>query len=543
MNVDYVAKIEVPTTTLKQGSTDQYETVIGTGYPIRDGLLLTAWHVVFPSDRDSEKPIRIIWKREDESEAFHESKVTKIECAEEKFDVALLACDTTKLALPPSILADPGQFHIDGKRWKSHGYPTAGKERGIRIKNPAGGVFLSANPSHHIQWLNSDGNVSEDELWQGMSGAPVFDEKNKLVAIIVKTPADYCDEKGCLKPEYNERLLSVSLPYLLNEGKCPKFRSAIFNENLAENQLPGLKVKEAFEQWLSGKLEAELSGLKAKTQVLHEQLAEELGDSSGRWTNKSIVTALLDDCDFERSVDALAAASCDCLLEGGCRYSKQLPLELIRASVESILGWLVLQAIDEDRLQTLLPLCTHRSSLYFNLKSVQSLSGLEVVIARRFNRKPNFNNQHNSEQESKYRITLPREFFHWDDKHGVRKVFIEIWNQVFPAPKLRKEAEYQYTAADVRTLNSQLRKRRGHSRHPEHYYISFTGSDFDSHDDHVAFIAGIYQDLLSQLHEMTIIEYGDPEQESHLFVIPEEDVRTTIRLFYEEINGKLGNRI
>ena len=114
MQVDYIAKIEVPTTTLKKDSTDQYETVIGTGYPIRAGLVLTARHVVFPADRDGSKPIRLVWKREDEQEPFHYAEVSSIVFASEAFDVAVLVCDTGKLALPHIILADAGQFPAVG---------------------------------------------------------------------------------------------------------------------------------------------------------------------------------------------------------------------------------------------------------------------------------------------------------------------------------------------------------------------------------------------------------------------------------------------
>ena len=542
MNVDYIVKIEVPTTTLKQESSDQYEKVIGTGYPVRDGLVLTASHVVFPDDRDIEKPIKLIWKREDEESAFLECDVSKIEFNNKDFDIALLACDTSELILPPMILSEPGQLSGDGKRWKTHGYPTAGKEQGVRIKDPAGGTFFDENPSHHVQWLRSDGNVDDDSLWQGMSGAPVFDEMNRLAAVITKTPAEYLDNDRKLVPKYKDRLLSTSIPYLLTVGKCDGFREALINHEQATKMLPPTKKGNDFEVWLCGKLAEELRPLQLKTSVLHELLAKQIDPplKAEGINNQAIASALLAMGDLESEVSLLAAASCECLLKEGSRYSSQLPLDLIRSTVEGVLGWLVLRTVDEEQLQAILPLCTHRNTLFFNLKSVQSLSCIEIAMARQFYRKPDFNNQYGSDQESRYRITLPKERFTWEGKESVRRVFIEIWNQVNPTPKQQKKASYEYTAADVRTLNTRLRLRRNHARRPEHYYLSFTENDYEGG---VEFISGIYQDLLSELNEMTVIEYGCSDEESHLFVIPEEEVREIINMFYDEINGELGNKI
>lgn len=509
--------------------------------------MLTARHVVFPEDRDGSKPIRLVWKREDESEPFHHADVSSIEFDSEKFDVAVLVCDTSKLALPPIILVDGGLFPTDGKRWKSHGYPTAGRERGVRIKNPACGSFQPANPSHYVQWLNSDGDVTDNALWQGMSGAPVFDENDRLVAVIIQTPAEYKDEQGNLKPEFHGRLLAASIPYLLLPGKCVGFNEAISKQKLAEELLPTPKTADDFEQWLVDELSEELRSLQSKTSVLHEQLCKELGltvrvESNNIEANSLIATALLKKHDFESAVDFLAAATSECLLEGRRRYSPQSPLEQLRTTAESVLGWLVLRAIDESQLQTILPVCTHRSSLFFRLKGIQSLTGIEIAMARRFNRKPNFNSQYDSEHESCYRITLPEGLFKWDGEESVRRVFIEIWNRVIQVPSKRKELHDNYTLDDIRYLNRQLAKRRAHRRYPEHFYLSFTEKDCKDGKGCADFILGIYQDLLSKLHEMTVIEYGGGGEQSILFVIPEEDIRTTIDLFYEEINGKLGNK-
>ncbi len=551
---ELVALVEVPTTL--KGEDGQFKRSIGTAYPIRDGLVLTARHVLYHNNINPEKRRILSWRRSDEVAPYHTAAVTQADITfeNEDFDIAVVKCDTSRLAVPLSVLSD--NFPKAHESWEAMGYPRAGVEDGLRKKTPAGGAFFTPDQDYYIQQLESKGDAEESRLWKGMSGAPVFDcQSGKLSGILIRTPnnydkvVEYADERSetTVEAVFENRLVSVSIPYLLRPGKCDGFLDAVSQQNLAEIVLPSPILSADFEQWLVDELAEELHALKSKTLVLHEQLIKELGlngklEAGSEDACSQIANTLLKEHEFENAVDALAAAASECLLENGRRYSAQLPLEQVRSAVESALGWLALRAIDESQLRTILPVCTHRSSLFFRLKSVQSLAGIEIAMARRFNRKPNFNSQYDSEHESRYRITLPKELFKWDGEESVRRVFIEIWNRVIQIPSKRKELHDHYTLDDIRYLNRQLAKRREHRRYPEHFYLSFTEKDCKDDKGCADFILGIYQDLLSKLHEMTVIEYGGGDEQSVLFVIPEEDIRTTIDLFYEEINGKLGNK-
>ncbi|WGZ93134.1 MAG: serine protease [Candidatus Thiothrix putei] len=532
---ELVALVEVPTTIRGEGG--QLKKAVGTVYPIRDGLVLTARHVLYHDSINAEQQRIFSWRRSDEDAPYHQVVVTQTDIVfeDENFDVAVVRCDTSKLKLPLSVLSDV--FPKPKESWTAMGYPRAGVEATQRKKTPAGGTCFTPDEDYYIQQLVSEGDADVGTLWKGMSGAPVFScQTGKLLGVLIRTPNQYDkvikyadgQKTTTVEAVFENRLVAVSIPYLLRAGKCAGFLEAVSQQKLAEALLPAPKLSVDFEQWLVDELSEELQALKARTLVLHEQLIKELGLSgklevTSADASSQIAQILLTEYEFESAVDVLAAAASDCLLEGGRKYSAQLPLEQVRSAVEGVLGWLVLRAIDEAQLQTILPVCTHRSSLFFKLKSVQSLAGIEIAMARRFNRKPNFNSQYDSEHESRYRITLPKGLFKWDGEESVRRVFIKIWNRVIQIPSKHKELHSHYTPDDIRYLNRQLAKRREHRRHPEHFYLSFTESDYQGCVD---FIAGIYQDLLSKLHEMTVIEYGGGDEQSVLFVIPEEDIRT-----------------
>ena len=534
MNSDLIAKVEVPTTV--KDDAGELCNAIGTAYPLHDGWVITTRHVLYPKDKHGNSLLnpegkRVLSWQHGNAEPYHWCENSTIEFECERTDIALLKADT-----PEGVKAVIPCFNppAAGEKWGSIGYPKAGKtSEKERVKTPEHHEFL-ADTNEYYQGLKTGESLADVSLWKGMSGAPVFRlGMNELAGVITKA-----------NENFPERLVMTSVAWLLAEGNCPGFREVVFQQSLAETLLPEAKLADEFELWLTNNITAELKALQVKSVVLHEQLLSVLDgsnpvDTASDEANRFIAAKLLEK-DFETAVEeVLGGAACDCLLEDGYRYSSREPLAQIRLTVENMLGWLVLREIDEEQLHSILPVCTHQSSLFFSLKTVQSLTGIEIVMARRFSRKPDFNNQDDSEQESRYRITMPEGAFKWKGEESVRRVFVEIWNQVFQAPAKQKALTYKYSATDIRLLNTQLRKRRGHSRKAEHYYLSFTSADYQGCTD---FVSGIYRDLLGKLHEMTVIEYGSSEQESHLFVIPEDIIQTTINQFYEEINGQLGNR-
>lgn len=543
MNENLIVKIEIVSTVLDESGKPKVS--MGTGYPVRDGLILTARHVLYCEKMNAASERVLSWQRSDEAEPYYVTKIQQSAIVFEsvEFDIALVACDTERLGKIPVVLEEA--FPSSDIRWKSFGYPRAGKEAGVRIKTPAKGTFFDPDRDYYVQQLTSEGNATESALWKGMSGAPVFrSDTNKLVGVLIRTPIKYKDTEQNLDDVFKDRLIAVSIPYLLRVGKCEGFRQLALQTEVATQLLPKPKLQDEFRQYLLDKLSKELMGLRS-TSLLQEQLAAELDvELEGVvLTSTAAATALataLVDKSVEDALSCLAAATADCVVDGGLRFSSQTKpdtLAAIKRTAQALVGWLVIASMDENYLREVLPDCSGHASLFFRLKSVQSKTGIEIVLARRFQRKADFVHETGSDQPSRYLIRVPPSFFKWDGETSVNKAFVEIWNQVFPEIKEQKPKDYKLNHHEIKRLNAELRAKRKHLRSPEHYYIAFTGSDYLA-PECVGFVEGIYRDLLSQLGEMTVIEYGtESEQDSRWLLVPEADIQAAINSFYNEING------
>lgn len=543
MNENLIVKIEVVSTVLDESGKPRVS--MGTGYPVRDGLILTARHVLYCEKMNAASERVLSWERSDEDRPYYVTKIQQSAIVFESvaFDIALVACDTEPLGKIPAVLEET--FPSSDIRWKSFGYPRAGKEVGIRIKTPAKGTFFAPNRDYYVQQLTSEGNTSESALWKGMSGAPVFrSDTNKLVGVLIRTPPKYQNTAQNFDDVFEDRLIAVSIPYLLLAGKCEGFRQLALKTEVATQLLPKPKLQDEFRQYLLDKLSKELMSLGSST-LLQEQLAAELDVDLAdvALISKAATTALADalvELAIEEAISCIAAATADCIVEGGLRFSSQTKpdtLAAIKRTAQALVGWLVIASMDENYLWEVLPDCRGHTSLFFHLKSVQSKTGIEIVLARRFQRKADFVHETGSDQPSRYLIRVPPSFFKWDGETSVCKAFVEIWNQVFPEIREQKPKDYKFNHHDIQRLNAELRAKRNHPRSPKHYYIAFTGSDYLA-PECVGFVEGIYRDLLSQLGEMTVIEYGtELEQDSRWLLVPEADIQAAINGFYNEING------
>lgn len=197
---------------------------------------------------------------------------------------------------------------------------------------------------------------------------------------------------------------------------------------------------------------------------------------------------------------------------------------------QELLGWLVLGSVDETCLADVTPYCLEHDALFFTL-AVRSLTGVEVVMARRFNRRSDFEPVISSEQKSRFLIKLPEGALTWDEKESARKLFIELWNQVFPTEKLDKNATPKVDA--WKRLNAELKELRS-GKKPKHYYISLKTSDY-IHELLADYVKQVYQQFLSQLDQMTVIQYGVVGQQERLFILQEEALQAKINAFFRSI--------
>ena len=171
MNENLILKIEIVSNALDEFGKPKIS--IGTGYPVRDGLILTARHVLYCEKMNAASERVLSWERSDEDQPYYVTKIQQSAIVFESvaFDIALVACDTEPLGKIPAVLEET--FPSSDIRWKSFGYPRAGKEVGIRIKTPAKGTFFAPKRDYYVQQLTSEGNTSESAWREDAAGAPL----------------------------------------------------------------------------------------------------------------------------------------------------------------------------------------------------------------------------------------------------------------------------------------------------------------------------------------------------------------------------------
>ena len=529
MKSDLVVKIEVPTTALN-GESGKPRNVIGTAYPLRDGLVITARHVLYYDETDSSgKRVQmnpdgkriLTWRRGDNEPAYFEREILQSNILLENadYDIALIQVETpngTPAVFPCRDLP------LTNSDWESVGYAKGGKlSDGKREKISAKGTFHKDTDAYK-RHLDS-GEPTETPVWKGMSGAPVFKiNTNELVGVITHGNS-----------AYSQRLMMTSLSWLLEEEKWPEFRSTVLGD--ISNLMAPVKTGSDFTKYLAKKISRELKKRDHDTKCLLEQFAEELDEEEP--TAKAIAELLVDLPPIE-AIDTLTVATEDCVVKGGLRVKEIESIEEVKETAQQILGWLVLRALDEKQLESVIPHCVQHDSFFFTL-AVKSLTGVEVVMARRFDRQSHLEHQTGSEQKSRYLIDVPTSSLKWDEEESAWLIFSKIWNKVFPNEKLENKDRTTSDKWNWERLNDELLERREDSRTPEHYYIPFNASVYESMELS-SYVSDVYRHFLSKLDQMTVIQYGEAGKDNNLFVIRETQLQSAINKFYRGINGEKG---
>lgn len=538
MQPDWVVKIEVPTTLTDEAGKPRH--AVGTGYPLRDGLVITARHVLYPVDKNAHGEIvcilnqagrRILsWRQGDKEPPYHKREIpqretppAKIVFENAEYDIALIEVETPH-STPAVIPCRNSPAAID--KWEAVGYPKGGKlVDGERKKTSAAGDFLT-DTKDHIQHLKTGESVAGINVWKGMSGAPVFRQgTNELAGILTHG-----------NPAFPERLMMVSLAWLLEQGRCPEFRDKVLGA--PERLLPEEKRGDAFRDYLQQELFHELNRQDSDTQLFCRQLANRLdiGDAGAdRVANTLVALPPVE------AIDLLTVATADCVVPDGSYFREVKAVEELKKTAQQVLGWLVIASVDEQQLGNIIPRCEQHDSFFFRL-GVKSLAGVEVVMARRFQRSSRFMQDSGFEQKSPHVVTPPSPGgLKWDEKESVRKLFVEVWNQVNPRKNDQKNKNYQPTDYDWSRLNTLLKKRRGYKRplRPEHYYLPFCNDEYNK-QALADYVEQVYHQFLSKLDQLTVVQYGISAADSCLFIIDEDELEIAVSEFYRHINGEAG---
>ena len=201
LNSDFVAKV----VTLKDKGF-----IIGTAYAIREGVIITAYHVI-PDIKNYPKTY-LRWEGMDDKKS-----ITDILYQSKKYDVLIAKCETPPNV--PSIVISQNR-PLSTESWTSFGYAKSAIDaiEKEREQETAGGTYFDTPKKSIIQQLASKADTTNNDFWKGMSGAPIFTVgTNHLTAIFIETSLEYETKDGDLVPIFDGRLRALSIAKLLED--------------------------------------------------------------------------------------------------------------------------------------------------------------------------------------------------------------------------------------------------------------------------------------------------------------------------------------
>jgi hypothetical protein len=178
----------------------------GTGFPISENLILTAYHVVHPEDRN-EKPIQVNWYARGMTERGSEFRpIDAIVYCNQTLDFAIIKCER-----PAGI---EGYANLQGnwptglQNWQSAGFIIAGGQSVYRAAEPFSGKVQHEGygGSFRIDTIvkPSDENLKDGEAWRGASGMPVcLSNTNNVIGLVVTVQNLFAGNRLDVVPSHN----------------------------------------------------------------------------------------------------------------------------------------------------------------------------------------------------------------------------------------------------------------------------------------------------------------------------------------------------
>ena len=248
MEKKYIVEVFVPT----KGHKGE-KGMIGTGYPVGKGLLLTARHVLYPANRDKKYPIQVRFSALGIADAQWEPIVGVAWEGTEALDVSLV-----EASFPPevnrwgSVMAAEPADHV---QWISEGFAAAGgKKNGKRQSASMGGKVFSKQETESYFELGTDYAPQTGQDWRGASGSPVF-VGGWIIGVIT-----HCPEKFG-----SERL------------KATKMKCLLAHEDFAKHLLPNQR------QQRLDLMQQQIAGVLGQSETVMQTLALEAGIAARSW--------------------------------------------------------------------------------------------------------------------------------------------------------------------------------------------------------------------------------------------------------------------
>jgi hypothetical protein len=170
MNPNLFVRLFVPVRPRPDGANGQ----AGTAYPVGPDLVLTSRHVVFPEDRDTEKPIEALWhaRRDGPKDGWYQLDLEPVLSTPATLDAVILRCPR-----PPGLA---GFAALSGHRpparagFRSRAFADVAKEGADRAPFGFQGTTLEMGDDEQAFAIDIDVSPADPSDWHGASGAPVF---------------------------------------------------------------------------------------------------------------------------------------------------------------------------------------------------------------------------------------------------------------------------------------------------------------------------------------------------------------------------------
>lgn len=210
----------------------------GTVYPIREGVVITAAHVIPEIEKYNaleNKSSYILWPTDKANKKVIQRVL--FPCTEADFatgmDIAVLECETPP-NLDPVVLCK--ELPDYPQHWTTYGYPRAAEvpELDKHEQKAAGGNYLSKVYDQNHQELETKSFATDDKWWKGMSGAPIFKvDTHYLTGIFIEGSPIFKQEDGESIPLFKGLLKATSIAHMLDN---PDFAEAVYGKDYSEYQ-------------------------------------------------------------------------------------------------------------------------------------------------------------------------------------------------------------------------------------------------------------------------------------------------------------------
>ena len=364
------------------------------------------------------------------------------------------------------------------------------------------------------------GNVVEDRLWMGSSGAPVFEfnEESRsysFIGIKLKVLGNYQDSLSMLS--IHEALKNKELEKAF-ENFHPLIDQFIIPDPYSDD-----KTKENI-------IKSIVDVFKDQDDLIVLPFLFSLNEGSSIGSDFEKTAKYLVDQDPKDAILLIVGT-----VRGLLSSKRNKIVDGNRSGliffVEKLVSYLPILSIDYTDISKLSPYLLSSSfpSLYFKMGEVRTISGVEIVLSRRFNRFPSFKGGPKKTLKAKNGININDFNLKWNESETVVRWKKIIWNKFFEYDALDlNDHNLKFDISKNGELNSRIKIDRTNKK--EQMFLSVDISSVPCGEE---FKKEIFNALMQDLNQLTFVEFNY-EGDDCIYIDNEYDLTTIISDFYRD---------